>query len=100
MGPKSKDRLWKLRWWIRRWWGSEGERWNEQRRHFYRMTGMHPAYAARGPATDLEIIAMQARKIKGLEQFIADQRKGYQRKIARLERKLADPQPSQGEVTP
>jgi hypothetical protein len=86
-----KDRWWKLRWWWRWFLADNDAPLRERRRRFYNLTGLHPSYVQNRDVPDDEVIALQARKIKGLEMQLNQQRVGYQRKIARLEKALAQP---------
>lgn len=85
-------------WWVWRylfttksWMASEAQR----KVHFTRMTGLHHAYIARGPATDDEIIAMQMRKIRNLEQQRTAMTRGFTKKITKLQHQLRRAQTQQ-----
>lgn len=82
------DRLWKLRWWWRWFWAENDAPLRERRRRFANLTGLHATYVQNRFVPDDEVIALQARKIRGLEMQLNQQRRGYERKIARLRREL------------
>jgi hypothetical protein len=80
--------LYTLRWkWRSFWYWPNIDHTYARRRRFSHLTGLHGTYVHnRGWLPDDEIIALQARKIAGLTLQLNQQRKGYLRKIARLER--------------
>lgn len=89
MSQTVADWRWKLGWWWRWLWADNDAPLLERRRRFANLTGLHPSYVHNRYVADDEIIAMQARKIHGLEQQLNQQRKGYQRKIARMEKLIS-----------
>jgi hypothetical protein len=88
-----KEAIWKLKWWWRWFLADNDAPLRERRRRFHALTGLHPCYVQNRFVADDEVIAIQARRIRGLELQLNQQRKGYQRKIARLERSVAAPKP-------
>jgi hypothetical protein len=93
-GPRRKriqkaDWWWRLRWHWHAFWSDHGRKAREKRQRFTNLTGLHACYVEQRYLEDDEVIAIQARKIRGLELQINQQRKGYRRKIAKLEARLA-----------
>jgi hypothetical protein len=89
------DKLWKLRWWWRWFWAENDAPLRERRRRFANLTGLHACYVQNRLVPDDEVIALQARKIRGLETQLDQQRRGYLRKIARLQRALVQAERSE-----
>lgn len=80
--------LWKLKRWLKWWSFADGEYQRERRRQFVALTGLHAVWINGRYLSDMEVIAIQARKIKGLEMQLTQQSRGMQRKVSRLERRL------------
>lgn len=86
---RTSPLLWKLKRWLTWWRWADAQYQSERRRQFTALTGLHAVWVGGRQVSDLEIIAIQARKIKGLETQLAQQSRGMQRKVQRLERHLA-----------
>lgn len=81
--------VWKLKRWLTWWRFADAAYQSERRRQFTALTGLHAVWIGGRQVSDLEIIAIQARKIRGLEMQLTQQSRGMQRKVARLERQIA-----------
>jgi hypothetical protein len=85
---------WRARWHWDHFWRYYDTQDREKRKRFAHLTGLHGCYVNGRYLPDDEIIAIQARKIKGLDLQLNQQRRGYLRKIAKLQAQIAALQPS------